>query len=93
MGQIYRFSVAALARDHEAATGRQPYFTRIDRVALMEHGFNGRSCQAWKDIDAARDRPLEFFPRYMTCVVDYGRKHADDMAWGTKRETRSDPMD
>lgn len=94
-GQIYRFSVAALARDYEITAGRQPYFAKIDRVGLMEHRFprgGPTTCEKWKEIDATTDRPLEFFPRYMTCVVDYGRMRAAAMNWGTQMETRSDSI-
>jgi hypothetical protein len=92
-GQIYRFSVAALARDYAITTGRKPYFAKIDRDRLMAHRFprgGPTTCETWKDIDGRTDRPLEFYPRYMTCVVDYGRQRAEAMDWGTRGETRSD---
>lgn len=88
--QVYRFSIARVARDYPKL-----HYTTIDRDRMLDHVYptdGGRTCRQWREEDVRRDRPIEFYPRYMNCVIDYGRTKARDMQWDTPGEKRSDPI-
>ncbi|MFC3173437.1 patatin-like phospholipase family protein [Novosphingobium bradum] len=71
------------------------YAPRFARMELGPQGFaehrarsgltpaepEERTCPEWKAIDQARDHPLEFHPRFMRCLVDYGRSHPAVKDW------------
>lgn len=55
--------------DHRAATG------------LPTTGDPVKTCAEWKAEDNVRDHPLEFHPRFMRCLIDYGRHHRAVAPW------------
>lgn len=87
--QVYRFSADRVKR--------QAHDTGFDLKSLqigpdmMRHAFTlddadlgptaTHNCREWHDIDAAIDDPVQFFPRYMRCVIDYGRVRARAAQW------------
>ena len=42
----------------------------------LKEDISERTCSEWKDKDIEIDSPLEFHPRYMHCLISYGRKLA-----------------
>lgn len=82
IAQIYRFSVADIAARYRdrygaaAAVGSLHYF-QIDAAGMLAHPFDGGNCGAIHAEEEARLHPLQFYPRYMACLIDYGRAYAD----------------
>lgn len=82
--QVYRFSadrIAARARLER----RDFFFTKIDESAGAyttdldgPGGEPAQRCSAWKEADRRADRPLQFYPRYMRCLISYGRSRATE---------------
>lgn len=78
--QVYRFSASAVA---QSAQRRGLAFRLIkiepDLGAHRSPRENGtplpgaQSCADWRKQDRAEGDPLQFYPRYMRCVIDYGR--------------------
>ncbi|GAB4471751.1 MAG: hypothetical protein OHK0018_01500 [Erythrobacter tepidarius] len=46
--------------------------TRIDFPGA---GQEEKICYQWQRDDEAIDNPKEFFPRYMRCLIAYGKQH------------------
>jgi hypothetical protein len=44
-------------------------------------GTGTMTCPDWEALDREADRPLEFHPRYMHCLVDYGEKRGREDGW------------
>jgi predicted patatin/cPLA2 family phospholipase len=88
INQSYRGSVF-WARTEGAAKGFAVKFARIEPDHLnfkAEAGLEGEaketmSCAEWSKRDDAIDRPLEFHPRFMRCLIAYGRARTDAAAW------------
>lgn len=85
--QVYRFSVGtteAFAVEHG---GLSMAFISNQNLPQgsplpMAHVFRGKTCAAWNDIDnAAKPKPLEFHPNYMSCLIDYGRVRGAQSQW------------
>ena len=74
--QIYKFS-AMRVEDYARQVGafRFAYVHDQDR-----HKFDGKTCREWNTIDEADD-PLQFHPNFMRCLIDYGRKRAENGQW------------
>jgi predicted acylesterase/phospholipase RssA len=90
--QIYRFSADRIIRERKL--GNNVSFARIDRVRLDDHRFRmddpaldtliprgPHSCAEWREEDRRTLRPIQFHPRYMHCVVDYGQERAREGQW------------
>lgn len=43
-------------------------------------------CAEWRSIDAERDSPVEFHPRYMQCLIAYGNSRGSLFDWSDKPE-------
>lgn len=92
--QVYRFSAARVA---EQARQRGIAF-RLIRINpdMMEYKSpldpagsapaESRTCREWRAIDRSDGDPLQFYPKYMRCVIDYGRSRvAGEMqSWTTE---------
>lgn len=86
--QIYRFSAADIATQnllaYPEAKGRNFHFARImPDMPAFSHTLDGqaRTCAQWRESDVRERRPVQFHPRYMACVVAYGRARAGIEAW------------
>ncbi|MET0251503.1 MAG: patatin-like phospholipase family protein [Novosphingobium sp.] len=81
VNQVYRFSADRI-RLHAGAAGGHLHF------ALIGPDKNGwaytfppgdpldsgtRTCDEWRQRDRELLNPIQFFPRYMRCLIDYGR--------------------
>ena len=44
-------------------------------------GTGTRTCAEWKAMDRDLDHPIQFYPRYMHCLIDYGRARAREANW------------
>lgn len=88
INQIYRFSND---RIWLAATqkGFVPHMQRmlpdIDKKERALPEFPGagppRTCDAWAKEDERIEHPVEFHPRYMHCLVEYGAERAEKSKW------------
>lgn len=83
--QVYRFSVDNVMR---AASGNGSIrMAFISNEGLPEGAppptdfrWNGRTCAEWNRVDNEA-RPTEFHPRYMRCLLEYGRDRGRVGAW------------
>jgi hypothetical protein len=83
--QVYRFSESMVA---DGAPGSfrstlirddvDTYSYRMDHPVL---GSGTRTCREWRAIDRQRLDPIQFAPRYMWCLIDYGRARARRDNW------------
>jgi predicted acylesterase/phospholipase RssA len=48
---------------------------------VPELGAGTMSCADWHALDRDLDHPVQFYPRYMHCMIDYGRTLAVQRAW------------
>lgn len=84
INQSYRGSVF-IADGQYRANGFKTRFARIEsdhlthRAAIKFPGAGdaSRTCWQWRQEDERVDKPMEFFPRYMRCLIDYGQKHPE----------------
>jgi predicted patatin/cPLA2 family phospholipase len=86
--QVYRFSEAQVGAD-----ARFYHVTRIGndvgehlytmRPAMSALGSGTKRCSDWRDDDLRLDNPVQFYPRYMQCLIDYGRAKSKDAQWWT----------
>ena len=90
--QVYRFSVddvARFARDNKG-TFRMAYISNEGLSDGAEdplaHPYKGRSCSAWREHDE-KANPLEFHPKYMACLLDYGHKRGTTDPWNYTFQT------
>ena len=83
--QVYRFSVDNVQR-YGNANGRLRMAYISNQGLGPQWGdpgdfvYEGRSCEAWQAEDD-KEKPVEFHPRYMRCLVAYGRARGAAMAW------------
>ncbi len=82
--QAYRSSVF-IAEQQRSTTEFKTSFVRLDpehlryRTAIDFPGAGAQEkiCYQWQRDDEAIDNPKEFFPRYMRCLIAYGKQHPD----------------
>ncbi|MBB3955749.1 patatin-like phospholipase family protein [Novosphingobium sediminicola] len=93
--QIYNLSVGQV----EAAAGKlsMAYLSNQNIVAPdgrpgenpVAHVYLGRTCGQWQSEVDALHHPLQFFPDYMACLIDYGRSRGNLAQWNlTKPELK-----
>lgn len=66
-----------------------PYFVRIEPDHLQHEvtlnfdvpAGETRNCRDWKERDISWDQPTEFHPRFMQCLIDYGRQRREVAKW------------
>lgn len=82
--QVYRFSEERLGSDARffrvtriAAEADAHLFT-MDNSAL---GTGEKKCSEWHSDDQRINRPVQFYPRYMHCLIDYGRVKGAEAKW------------
>lgn len=85
--QVYRFSAASVETVGAMNGGLDMAYLGNAGIAggeaPLDHGFNGKSCAAWLALDAAA-KPLQFSPRYMACIADYGRSRGATAQWNRR---------
>ena len=92
--QVYRLSAERIQLQAQVARDRF-HFLRLDDGA---NGFSYRltdpalppgpgpavrTCAAWRQADVAIDDPVQFDPRYMHCLIAYGRDRLNAVGWAT----------
>jgi hypothetical protein len=82
--QVYRFSVENVLRmGSGGGVVRMAFISNLNLPGAVEPAdfvFDGRRCREWNDIDS-REKPVEFHPRYMRCLLEYGRDRGRAEAW------------
>jgi predicted acylesterase/phospholipase RssA len=83
--QVYQFSVADVSSksqnlrvailDDWHLPGETPD-KHMYRTKQGEH-----TCEVWHKMDHDKADPIEFYPRYMACLIDYGRKRGAKNLW------------
>ncbi len=84
--QVYQASVASVMHD----AGHLDYAT-LSNAGIVENGkpaetpnehvYDGKTCKEWHDADTADMHPVQFYPRYMACLLDYGRRRGQLSEW------------
>jgi hypothetical protein len=88
INQSYRSSVY-YATSTAGEFGFVPRFARIEStlddwpasVGLPPEPSAIKRCAQWEAEDNRIDAPLEFHPRFMRCLIDYGRHRPEAKAW------------
>lgn len=92
INQVYRFSVQAIEQANliafPAADGMNFHFARIESD-VEDHAYNGKTCRAWYHEDRQTLNPIEFYPNYMDCLVDYGSMKGDSADWEKRKAPAS----
>jgi hypothetical protein len=89
VNQVYRFS-ADKVRTEAILAGSPFRYAQIDDdindyVYTLNDpvlGSGTKTCAAWTEEDRQLLHPLQFYPRYMRCLIDYGRMRARKDGWG-----------
>ena len=89
VNQVYRFSADKVRTDAEMS-GSPFKYARIDsdvdsHVYTLNDpvlGTGTMTCKEWTALDKKLLDPLQFYPRYMRCLIDYGRMRANRDKWG-----------
>jgi len=87
--QVERLSIeraASLPRDYPVKV----HFAKIERAQLRKLEFpiargssDRRTCEMWRRQDIIDDDPLEFYAKYMKCLLAYGRSRGKGAAWSS----------
>jgi len=80
INQSYRSSVF-IADGQYRSQGFATHFARIEPAHLTHStaidfpgaGSGEKTCAQWRDEDERIDKPMEFYPRFMRCLISYGR--------------------
>lgn len=91
INQVYRMSHDRIAVS-ATARGFNSYGVRIGpdaksfvaQISHPEATSEAKSCGAWMAEDVTAERPLEFHPRYMHCLVAYGGQRGRSSNWACK---------
>lgn len=94
VNQVYRFSAGRiLERDPQ----NPPFFARINAAASDGHiyamppeaglGSGTRTCAQWMEVDRELLHPVQFYPRYMWCLIDYGYQRGRNGQWDSRPTT------
>jgi predicted acylesterase/phospholipase RssA len=82
--QVYRFSVDNVSRAASGGGSIRMAFISNDNLRgwpePMDFPWEGRTCGEWNDMDNL-EKPTEFHPRYMRCLLEYGRARGAALAW------------
>jgi predicted acylesterase/phospholipase RssA len=90
VNQVYRFSAARILDDDPA---NPPHFAKMNpdsdsHVYTMPPdaglGMGTMTCAAWHDEDKRLLNPVQFYPRYMRCLIDYGRERGRAGKWDSQ---------
>lgn len=94
VNQVYRFSADYIVR--RFGTDGRVHFAKIDPDMLshkativdpdLETGAVTDSCENWYKRDKKLLNPIQFYPRYMRCLIDYGRMRGLRSNWSAHRD-------
>ncbi len=84
--QVYRLSIGDAERwAVEHGSLRMAFISNENLQHIttppLDWRYNGKTCTEWKAADREAFKPMEFYPNYMKCVVDYGQHRGADDAW------------
>lgn len=84
--QVYRLSVGDAQRwAVDNGRLRMAFISNENLQVLktqpLDWSYRGKTCAEWKLSDAKEFKPMEFYPNYMKCVVDYGEHRGRQDAW------------
>ncbi len=87
--QVYRLSVEAVEKSAGMLGGLHMAYISNQNIAggeePEEHAYQGSSCGEWHDRDEAAVHPIQFYPNYMACLIDYGRTRGRQAQWNLVR--------
>ena len=88
--QVYRFSVENVNQVAAGAGRVRMAFISGDGLPPSwgdpdTHPYQGKTCAEWTAEDDRLEKPTEFHPRYMRCLVDYGHARGAAEAWNRDR--------
>lgn len=93
--QVYRLSIGDAQRwavDHGRL--RMAFISNEDlqtmQIEPLDWTYRGKTCAQWKAADKAEYDPMEFYPNYMKCIVDYGEHRGREDAWNRVVEPTGD---
>lgn len=82
VNQVYRFSADRIALKAKLS-GHRFHFARIDQARMLDFSYRfpdgdpldqgEMTCREWHERDRELLNPIQFFPRYMHCLIAYGR--------------------
>lgn len=83
--EVYRFSVDNVTRIASSSGSVRMAFISSQSlpagsVQPADFVFHGKTCRKWNAVDDLA-KPAEFHPRYMRCLVKYGRSRGRVLAW------------
>ena len=98
VNQIYRFSADRIIGQGKR-DGNGVWFARISRVQADSHPFRmddpaldtftpagePHSCREWYAEDDRTLHPIQFYPRYMHCLINYGQMRGGQGQWDIPR--------
>ena len=82
-GQPGGFNIVRIEKDGQD----HPYtLTDADVAALggVDAERGPKPCREWREIDRTLLNPVQFFPRYMRCMIDYGRARERREGWSAQ---------
>jgi predicted acylesterase/phospholipase RssA len=82
--QVTQFSAkGVLDAERQSGEARLAFIGRpkSDSTNPLDFVVGGKSCTHWREEDAAEQKPFEFYPRYMRCILEYGRSRGRDADW------------
>ncbi|HEX8443457.1 MAG TPA: patatin-like phospholipase family protein [Allosphingosinicella sp.] len=78
--QIYLFSTDRVA---DWSRDRANFYFSYAR-GWGDHRWQGQSCRDWQKLDKAEAKPLQFYPRMMKCLIDFGRERRRTRPWDAR---------
>jgi hypothetical protein len=94
--QVYHLSVGMVEKS--ADNLRMAYISNenindgaSDAEEPDAHLYRGASCKDWHKNDEDSKHPIQFFPSYMACLLDYGRQRGQLGQWNVISGPQSQP--
>lgn len=85
--QVYHLSVDAVENKAADLGGLHMSYISNENIAGGEdpddHSYHGKTCEDWHLVDRQALHPIQFYPAYMACLIDYGRERGRRGEWNT----------